>query len=93
MSFLRHRDLFPDGHWNCNLVQREPQPEFPPFPIGTMSRSSIPGRVLSSRACFRFLDPKSVTDVVRTLCNACRETKHLKACSTPFSFTPFTKPV
>ncbi len=21
MSFLRHRDLFPDGHWDCNLVQ------------------------------------------------------------------------
>jgi len=52
------------------------------------SGSSIPGRLLSSRACFRFLDllnvpktpPQSVTDVVRTLCNACHETKQLQPC-------------
>ena len=52
------------------------------------SGSSIPGRLLSSKACFRFLDllnvpktpPQSVTDVVRTLCNACHETKQLKLC-------------
>jgi len=52
------------------------------------SGSSIPGRLLSSRACFRFLDllnvpktpPQSVTDVVRTLCNACHETKQVYSC-------------
>ena len=55
VSFSRHPNLSPDGinqQRDGNRCRAAPVPY-----IGSMSWSSIPGRLLSSSACFRFLDP------------------------------------
>jgi len=60
-------DLSPDGHLTRDHpAQGEPPAKWlPRWHIGTMSRPSIPGRLLSSRARFRFLGPTTVPQLKR----------------------------